>query len=370
MKNNGYWLLAVFLLGSIFSSLAHGRQIVKVPNPGDSLENRFEWALKVAGAQEDFFVGYSVRRLMDENSSFHSGDFHSAEAAATLQDILDGRETETRSGSEKETVEKKTSGKSRVKVEKDIAIMFVYAAGTKDRRNWKSISIHNLDSRVHLRKGDIYWLGPVEQEGSVVFLQRLFKEQTGVKFRKNLLTAISLHDRSPLVAPFLIKTLNSDLPDELREDAAFWLGNAQSPEAVAVLSKAAENDRSEKVREKSVFGLYLVEAEASVDALIHLARKARHMEIRKKAIFWLGQKAAKKSAEVLGDIAVNDDQVEVQKSAVFALSQLPEGQGIPRLIKIAKTHPGLEIRKKALFWLGQSEDPRALQLFEQILRGK
>ncbi len=368
MKNSYQWIIFFILVGSILSSPAFSRQIVKVPNPGDSLEDRFEWALKAAGTGEDFFVGYSIRRMMGEDSSIHCGDYHASEAAATLRDILAGKEAG------KKTVKKEAVGpnghskKSQAKVEKDLAVMFVYAAGTKGRRAWKSIVINNIDSPLHLGNGNIYWLGPVEQEGSVAYLLRLFREQTNIKPRKNLLTAISLHDRSPGVVPFLKKTLNSDLPDELREDAAFWLGNHQAPEAVSILSRAAESDRSEKVREKSVFGLYLVESEASVDALIHLARKASYLEVRKKAIFWLGQKAAKKSADVLGDIALNDTKMEIQTSAVFALSQLPDGQGLPPLIKIAKTHPGLQVRKKALFWLGQSEDPRALELFENILK--
>jgi hypothetical protein len=41
---------------------------------------------------------------------------------------------------------------------------------------------------------------------------------------------------------------------------------------------------------------------------------------------------------------------------------------VPALIRIARTNPHPELRRTALFWLGQSEDPRALTLFEEILR--
>ena len=40
------------------------------------------------------------------------------------------------------------------------------------------------------------------------------------------------------------------------------------------------------------------------------------------------------------------------------------------MIAVAKTNKDPEIRKKALFWLGQSGDPRALDLFEQLLTKK
>jgi hypothetical protein len=40
---------------------------------------------------------------------------------------------------------------------------------------------------------------------------------------------------------------------------------------------------------------------------------------------------------------------------------------VPALIAIARTNKDPEIRKKALFWLSQSRDPRALDLFEELL---
>ena len=60
--------------------------------------------------------------------------------------------------------------------------------------------------------------------------------------------------------------------------------------------------------------------------------------------------------------------IEIRKQAVFALSQRPADEGVPVLIRIARTNRHPELRKTALFWLGQSEDPRALTLFEEILR--
>ena len=55
--------------------------------------------------------------------------------------------------------------------------------------------------------------------------------------------------------------------------------------------------------------------------------------------------------------------------AVFALTLGPRDAGVPALISIARSYRRPELRKKALFWLGQSEDPRALALFEELLKG-
>ena len=105
-------------------------------------------------------------------------------------------------------------------------------------------------------------------------------------------------------------------------------------------------------------------------ALLRLARSERVPEERRRsAIFWLGQAAGDAVDGALDSIA-NDNRAErdIRKQAVFALSQRSSEEAVPALIRIARTSPDPELRKTALFWLGQSEDPRALDLFEEILR--
>jgi hypothetical protein len=105
-------------------------------------------------------------------------------------------------------------------------------------------------------------------------------------------------------------------------------------------------------------------------SLLHIARNASlPVGRRRAAVFWLGQ-AAETAAGLALDSVVGDPtgDREVRKEAVFALSQRNPAEGVPRLIHIVKANPDPELRKSALFWLGQSDDPRALDLFEEILR--
>jgi len=105
-------------------------------------------------------------------------------------------------------------------------------------------------------------------------------------------------------------------------------------------------------------------------SLLRLARSSQlSAETRRSAVFWLAQAAGAAVAPLLDSI-VQDPRGdrEVRKQAVFALSQRSANQGVPALIRIARANPDPELRKTALFWLGQSEDPRALALFEEILR--
>ena len=105
-------------------------------------------------------------------------------------------------------------------------------------------------------------------------------------------------------------------------------------------------------------------------SLLQLARSSRlPMERRRSAVFWLGQAAGAAVDGALDSIAGDTGtEREVRKQAVFALSQRTSEQAVPALIRIARTNRDPELRKSALFWLGQSNDPRAVDLFEEILR--
>jgi HEAT repeat protein len=109
-------------------------------------------------------------------------------------------------------------------------------------------------------------------------------------------------------------------------------------------------------------------AEIWPDLLVLARRKDAPEESRKQAIFWLGQAAGDRATAGLTELAdAADDDKEIRESAVFALSQLSDGGGVPALIKLARSSKHGDVRRNALFWLGQSEDPRALDLFEELL---
>jgi HEAT repeat protein len=78
--------------------------------------------------------------------------------------------------------------------------------------------------------------------------------------------------------------------------------------------------------------------------------------------------AGEAATKGLNDLVGEDDlDREVRKQAVFALSQQRDKAGVPSLIRVVRTSKDPEIRKTALFWLAQSNDPRALDLIEELL---
>jgi hypothetical protein len=146
------------------------------------------------------------------------------------------------------------------------------------------------------------------------------------------------------------------------------LGQVRPQEAVAFFLKLAAQSRD--LDGDPVLPATLADSVTIWPSLLQLARASDlPQERRRNAIFWLGQAAGAAAAGALDSIAVDvHGDREVRKQAVFALSQRTADEGVPALIRIARTNRDPELRKTALFWLGQSEDPRALSLFEEILR--
>jgi hypothetical protein len=146
------------------------------------------------------------------------------------------------------------------------------------------------------------------------------------------------------------------------------LGQVRPREAAAFFIKLAGQPRD--LNGDPVLPATLADSVTIWPSLLQLARSSGlPQERRRNAIFWLGQAAGAAAASALDSIAVDiHGDREVRKQAVFALSQRTADEGVPALIRIARTNRDPELRKTALFWLGQSEDPRALTLFEEILR--
>jgi hypothetical protein len=149
------------------------------------------------------------------------------------------------------------------------------------------------------------------------------------------------------------------------------IGTVPAREAAAYLLSIVQNDRG-SIGRKAIFPATIADSAEIWPTLIRIARNPDlPRESRTQSVFWLGQAAGDAATANLNSLVLdNSVDREVREQAVFALSQRPHDEGVPALIAVAKTNKDPEIRKKALFWLGQSGDPRALDLFEQLLTKK
>jgi HEAT repeat protein len=370
-----------FLAAGVLLAYELPREVIRCPKPAEPLAARLEWARAEAKQRdytEGFWIAYSIRRLMGENSCI--GSFHGGRSSQelTLEEIITGKRSPAPLIPDKESVRRtartvleeleKKKREPEKKVWKDVAILLGY--GPERQAEMQRVEMSNTDLAFDLEGRPLLWLGEATDDQSLSLLQKLYSSVKPDDSKKHIVAAAGIHGSPGLVVPFLEGILKSGAADDVRKAAAFWLGQQNTQAAYAALRQAAEKDKSGEVREGAVFAISQLEIEASVDGLIELARSARDEEVRKKAIFWLGQKASKKAAPALEGFAFNAADSAVQERAVFALSQLPANEGLDALIKVATTHPNPQVRKKAVFWLGESGDPRALETLIKIVKGK
>jgi hypothetical protein len=145
------------------------------------------------------------------------------------------------------------------------------------------------------------------------------------------------------------------------------LGLVSTASAVRYLIDLAESNPDAGAN--AVFPAVLADSVVVWPDLLRLARKTElPRDTRNQAIFWVGQAAGEAATRGLDSLATDaKGDRDIRSQAVFALSQRPQSEGVPILIRLARTDRDPEIRRDALFWLGQSNDPRALDLFEELL---
>jgi hypothetical protein len=160
----------------------------------------------------------------------------------------------------------------------------------------------------------------------------------------------------------------------LRSRGARDLGEVSAPEAARYLMTIAASGTT-GASAKAIFPAVLADSVTIWPALLSIARDTdtRTKGTRRDAMFWLSRFA---SAALAGqpnnpfgeDDAEKSADDELKNHAVFVLSQLPREEGIPQLLEVARSNRNWRVRSRAMFWLGQSGDPRAIDLFESVLR--
>jgi HEAT repeat protein len=149
-----------------------------------------------------------------------------------------------------------------------------------------------------------------------------------------------------------------------------WVEGVRAGDSVAFLTSLLGSSREvgRRLEDGALSAIAFTDDPAADAALIEVARHDVRGRVRGQALFWLAQAASRRAGPAIQAAVDDDPEIEVKKKAVFALSQLPKDEGVPLLIRLAETHKSVEVRKQAMFWLGQSQDARALQFFEDVLK--
>lgn len=370
-------LIRLFVLVAV-AQVGVAQEVAVSPATATSLQDRWAWAMNEAKQQkynDGGWIAYSIDLLMPENSWI--GSFHSIprEEDRSLYEIITGRHIERPDSWDlkdqaRRALSRAEERKQRKMVLKEVALMFRYSGKPGDASSLREVHPTNVEAEVDLDGKPLIWLAKVSQEESITFLKEYYKKMESSRQQRRMIVAIGIHRNNAAALDALESIVGSREPDNVRDDAAFWIGQQDTKDALTFLLKVARSDRSRSVSEKAIFAISQIDLEEATDALIDLGRHAPLRDLRKKAVFWLGQRASRKAVENLKAFAYEGNDTEVQKQAVFALSQIHDEEAINEIIKIAKTHPNPRVRKQAIFWLGQSDDPRAFDVIVEIAKGK
>ena len=319
-----------------------------------ALESTFRGIL--AQVEKPEWVGYSVDEIAGERSMC-CGNWNDGAGCGTC-----------RLEKDREATGGTTHAEGSIKLEgsRRLVVLFRLEANQVDR-----IRVASEDCTLDAGGLPFLWLTGVKPAESVALLTTYVQ---GAEFERHehhnlahgALTAIALH-ADPSASRAMESFVKPEQPEELRRQAAFWLGAARGKEGLNALQRMAKSDPSSDVRAHVTFALSVSHEPDAIEEMIRMAHDDSSSHVRGQALFWLAQKAGKKAVGTITGAIESDPDTDVKKRAVFALSQLPKDEGVPKLIEVAQTNRNPEVRKQAMFWLGQSNDPRALQFFEQIL---
>jgi HEAT repeat protein len=209
----------------------------------------------------------------------------------------------------------------------------------------------------------VLWLTGVPARDSLAVLEPVVGAEAH-SLAEEALAAVAAHADAGADAVLERQTVPGR-PAKLREQAAFWMGEARGRRGYETLRRLVRDDADRKFREHLTFALSQSDVPEATLTLVETARQDKDRDVRGQALFWLAQKAGRQAAQAITQAIENDPDTEVKKKAVFALSEM---DGVPLLIQVARTNRNPAVREQAFFWLGQSEDPKALDFLAEVLR--
>jgi len=369
MKNTNKFLLTAGLIFILFwvASLGYGEEATKVlkgkvyylEKQNLPISQGLEWAweeFKALKKGEYYLSGYSFESRKEVNIHGDCYKFsNSFHVRPKGSEITVSRQGETRKHFRMD------------EGTEPVGIIFLHKVSKKSAPIIDA-DIIDFDNTYEFKETPLFWLGSVESDKSLSFLEDLIR--AGHKeLQKKAVFAGSLHN-SPKVYDFLKGVVLGNYNLKVRKNAIFWLGALEDKKSVDCLKNISKQVKHTKLRKQVVFAFQMSDLQEAIVELIKMAKTDESREVREDAIFWLGQKASKEAAKALTEVVEESEDVDLKKKAVFAISQLPDDEAVPMLIDIAKNNKSPEVRKNAIFWLGQTGNEQALKFFEEILLKK
>jgi HEAT repeat protein len=218
------------------------------------------------------------------------------------------------------------------------------------------------------REQAVFWLSQVDSDRSVKFLEQILKTSKDENMQEKAIFSLQNGHSDRGLAILRDYANREDVPENLRENAVFWIGQRKSDENAQFLRNLFTKTKNPDLREKIIFSISQTNQPGNAQFLLDQAlNSSNSIDVRKNALFWASQSNAVDVAK-LGELYDKAGDADFREQVIFALSQKGRNSAaVDKLIDIAKTEKNRDLREKAVFWLGQSRDPRALKALQEII---
>ena len=235
----------------------------------------------------------------------------------------------------------------------DIVILYGFVV-RNGRATLDRVHMGNVIFPVRFARRAVIWLGDADDAASLALTRDLYGQAPSMELRQDVVAIAGAHEQSSAVVPVLRRWLEGSEPEDVRAEAAEWLGEHPEPEALAALARAARADKASRVRAEAAEAVGDIDLPAAADTLVVLARTLPDRTARAEAVEALGARTEATALQTLIRIARDDPSGDIQREAVETLGDFEDKRGVPALVDLARTHPGGDVRGEALETLAEA----------------
>jgi HEAT repeat protein len=357
---------ATILLACAFVSTAAAQRVVRDTNTDTPLTVRWQTAVdEDRDSGQSSALALSFTRMMSDDYYFQRSrqwELHSSSGrwddlqGLSLMQMTTGRIPKEEQMTTTEAVQRtarmvlvELGRLERIEtlVPREVGLVVTYRNGAAD-----DVWIGNVELNPRVESPVLRWLGHFETGPMLSLLESLYGDPNP-RIREGVVAAVGAQSDADAAIPFLTRALRADESEDVRDEAASWLGRQYDARALPVLVAAVETDKSRDVQREAVEAIGELRVEAALDALLQIVAEHPEVRVRQEAVESIANFRTARAARALERIILNDKHRSIQNEAIEALGDMPPDLGTPLLSSLLATHPVSSIRAEVAEVLGE-----------------
>ena len=337
-------------------------KVTKAP-PGGTIAQRWRWAEENSGA-DSYWIGYLIGADLTNRSKYYASEIpvrlqgnltmsgHMSLGDGDLSNIIF-------TGVPLAPIVGQHAPNS--------TAIFIQIQNNVLGRRIERVHVGTFSLPSYFGRLPLVWLDSAADAESIALIQSLMSRARNEEIRRDLIGVIGVHGDVNAAVPPLVAMLQSRESNEVRKEAAEWLGRKSDGRALSALSRAARTDRSHDVRREAIEGFQHMTVPGATDSLIAFTRSADTEDLRREAIESIGHRADDKALEFLTQFVRSNASSHLKRQAVEALADMEGGRGMNVVVDIAQRDGNAEVRKEAVESVARLEPTsRALDILREI----